>query len=265
MARSNLTLRLQLISRALITGALFHAWLPVQASNCAPQHISESVSVQYVHDGDTIRLSDGRKVRLVGINTPELAHNNQAEQAFAQQARLKLMALLRNSDYRVMLESGLEHKDRYRRTLAHIYLPDGTNIQQAMLESGLATAYTTPPNSRQSNCYKQAELKAQKAGSGLWKLPEYQIKSVSSLNRRDRGFRLIQGRVSQISSDHKGTRILLENRVRLSIAKSDLIYFPPGYIQSLKSKSIVVRGWLHPQKSQFFMSLRHPDAITVNF
>lgn len=220
--------------------------------------------MQYVHDGDTVHLKDGRKVRLIGINTPELARNRQPEQAYARKARLKLMALLRQSNYRIMLSFGPDLIDKYQRTLAHIYLPDGSNIQQAMLEAGLATAYTTPPNATQSACYQRAELKARKAGLGIWQLAEYRIKPAASLNKQERGFRILRGRVSRIVTDHKGTRLLLENKVRLSIRQSDLIYFPPGYIQSLASKHIIVRGWLHPQKHQLFMSLRHPDAITTN-
>ncbi|MCW8956201.1 MAG: thermonuclease family protein, partial [Gammaproteobacteria bacterium] len=162
-ARAKLTLRLQFISRALFTGALFYAWLPAQASNCAPRQISETAKVQYVHDGDTVRLQDGRKLRLIGINSPELARDKRPEQPFAQQARLKLMALLRKSNNRVMLETGPEPKDKYQRTLAHIYLPNGTNIQQTLLAAGMATAITTPPNATQSACYRQAELKAQQA------------------------------------------------------------------------------------------------------
>ncbi|MFW2374894.1 MAG: thermonuclease family protein [Gammaproteobacteria bacterium] len=264
MERSKLTLRLQVISRALFTGALFYAWLPAEAGDCAPRQISESATVQYVHDGDTVRLKDGRKLRLIGINTPELERDQQPEQALAQQARLKLMALLRQSDYRVMLQFGLEPKDKYQRSLAHIYLPNGTNIQQALLENGLATAYTTPPNAQLSDCYRKAELGARTARLGIWQRPEYQIKPVDSLNRREQGFRIIQGRVSRISSGHKGTNIQLQNKVRLSIRKSDLMYFPGGYIASLQSKTITVRGWLHPQKHQFYMRLRHPDAVNID-
>lgn len=261
-ARSKLTLHLQVISRALFTGALFCVWLPAQATNCAPHKISESAKVKYVHDGDTVHLQDGRKLRLIGINTPELARNRQPEQAFAQQARLKLMELLRRSNYQVMLEFGPEPEDRYQRTLAHIYLPDGSNIQQALLAAGMATAITIPPNATQSTCYRQAESEAQKARRGIWQLAEYQIQPVASLSKRDRGFRIIQGRVSRISSNQRGSTLFLDNRVRLQIRKSDLIFFPPGYLESLKSRQIVVRGWLHTDKQRYFMSLRHPDAIS---
>jgi len=263
VARSKLTLRLSVISRALFTGALFCACLPVEAANCAPFKIAETATVQYVHDGDTVRLQDGRKLRLIGINTPELARKQQPEQPLAQQARLKLMALLRQSDYRVMLQYGLQPKDKYQRSLAHIYLPNGSNIQQALLEAGLATAYTTPPNAQLSDCYRRAELGARKARLGIWQLPQYQIRPVSSLKRQEQGFRIIQGRVSRITSNSKGTNIYLQNKLRLSIRKSDLKYFPAEYMQSLKSKPVIVRGWLHYQKHQFFMSLRHPEAIST--
>ena len=55
------------------------------------------------------------------------------------------------------LAYGNQRLDRYGRTLAHAYLPDGLNLQAWLIEQGHAIAFTTPPNDRMSDCYRQRE------------------------------------------------------------------------------------------------------------
>ena len=55
----------------------------VSAQNCPSSHYDESVTIKHVHDGDTVKLVDGRKIRLIGINAPEVAKDGQAAEAYA--------------------------------------------------------------------------------------------------------------------------------------------------------------------------------------
>ena len=58
--------------------------LPVWANtDCSSQRYDETTSIRYIHDGDTLHLKDGRKVRLIGINTPEVAHGDKTAEAFS--------------------------------------------------------------------------------------------------------------------------------------------------------------------------------------
>jgi endonuclease YncB( thermonuclease family) len=262
VARSKAIRHLLIFSRALVYSALFYASLPVQASNCKLDRIDTTAIVARVHDGDTLRLTDQRKVRLIGINTPELARDQQAEQAFARQARQALIQLLRSSNNRISMRYGQQRTDKYQRTLAHLYLPDGRNIQQLLISQGLATAFTTPPNNQLSHCYRQAEQAAIKQALGIWSLPEYQVKQLHQLDASDKGFRRVEGKVSQVRHSSKASWIQLGNQLRLRIKKADRINFSPGQLDQLKGKTIRVRGWLHPNKQHYFMNLRHPDAIT---
>ncbi len=262
MARSKAIRPLLIFSRALVYSALFYASSPVLASNCTLDHIDATAIVAHVHDGDTLRLTDRRKIRLIGINTPELARDQQAEQSFARQARQALIQLLRPSNNRISIRYGQQRHDKYQRTLAHLYLPDGRNIQQLLIRQGLATAFTTPPNNQLSSCYRQAEQAAIKQGLGIWSLPEYQVKQLHQLSIKDEGFRRIEGRVTRVDHNPKASWIQLGNQLRIRIKKNDLIYFTPGQLDHLKGKLIRVRGWLHPNKNHYFMNLRHPDAIT---
>ncbi|WP_423814444.1 thermonuclease family protein, partial [Pseudomonas viridiflava] len=80
-----------------------------------------SVVVQRVVDGDSLRLSDGRSVRMIGLNTPELGKQGRSDEPLAVAARLRLQALVDASGGRVGLRPGKQVKDHYGRTLAHIY------------------------------------------------------------------------------------------------------------------------------------------------
>ncbi len=56
----------------------------------------ERVSVTHVYDGDTIKLDDGRKIRLIGINATESGRAGQPDQPFAAEARDRLRSLIKS-------------------------------------------------------------------------------------------------------------------------------------------------------------------------
>jgi len=260
--------------RVLIIGALFFGLFfnliiatpafstpELTARPCPPRSIDESVRVAYVHDGDTLKLQDGRKIRLIGINTPEVSRKNRPAQAFAYQARDALRQLVKQTDFKVSLSFGVDRQDKYNRTLAHLYLADGTNIQARLIELGLATAFTTPPNDRQADCYRHTEAVAIKSSRGIWSLDEYGIKASTQLTRHDRGFRRIQGRVERIKQSKKALWIHMLGEVRIRIDATDLYNFDVYSLQQLEGKKIRVRGWLHAKKKGHFMMLRHPSSL----
>ena len=85
--------------------------------NCVSKHFGESATVKYVHDGDTVKLIDGRKVRLIGINAPEVARENRKAEDYALPARDLLIALLLKHNNHIQLVHGVESKDHYQRLL----------------------------------------------------------------------------------------------------------------------------------------------------
>jgi len=255
--------------------AASHAHAVNRVSVCPPQHIDESARVNYVYDGDTLQLEDGRKVRLMGIDTPEIfsRHGHIAENIkhSGEQAKATLKQLLSQSNQRVGLAFGAQRFDRYQRTLAHVYLPDGKNLQATLISQGRAIAFTTPPNDRMSDCYQQQEALAIKQKLGIWKLPQYQLKRTGQLTTSSDGFHRLHGKVTRIWQRHHRLTLFLDNRVEVKIRRIDLPNFNAHMLSSLENKNIEIRGWLHLKKSTqaeqnspvFIMSLRHPDAIKV--
>ena len=105
--------------RCLLTGiflfVVFAAWSETSAQNW--------VAVRWVADGDTIILKDGRRVRYIGIDTPEVAHENRRAEPMGQAAKAFNSELV--SGRRIRLEKDREEKDRYGRILAYVYREDG--------------------------------------------------------------------------------------------------------------------------------------------
>jgi micrococcal nuclease len=258
---------MMLFKKALIVSAFFCGsafFIPLSLANCPPDHINETATVLRIYDGDTVKLKDGRKIRLTGIDTPELGRNNRPTQAYASKAKNALIKLLKQSDNKIGLSFGVERHDKYKRTLAHLYLPDGSSIQAFLLRNGFATAFTTPPNDHFTDCYQTAELKARNSHRGIWSLNKYKVKRINQLTSSDKGFRRVEGKVTSISQSKKAFWITLQGNLKIRIANKDLLYFDKHSLNQLKNKNIRIRGWLHPRKKGYFMALRHPSALLTN-
>ena len=116
-----------------------------------------------VHDGDTltVSLNGGKeKVRLIGIDAPELTQTPWGTQAQEALERLVL-------DRIVQLETDITEPDQYGRLLAYVYT-GGTFVNLELLKQGQAVLYTVPPNVAHVDEYRKAQDEAQQAGQGVW-------------------------------------------------------------------------------------------------
>lgn len=122
--------------------------------------------VKWVNDGDTIVLTTGERVRYIGINAPEIDHENQKAQPQGYQARAFNKKLVLSQ--RIRFEYDQERADRYGRTLAYVYLADGSFLNVRLLQAGLAFYLYLKPNLKYSNMLLQAQRKAMELKKGLW-------------------------------------------------------------------------------------------------
>ena len=130
-----------LMKKASLAGAFFvpAIWLSAAQAEVfcpAPAAVS-TFEVQRVVDGDTVRLKDGRRVRMIGVNAPETGKKGRPDEPFAVAARQRLQGLVDTSGGRVGVVLGREGKDRYGRTLAHLYGANGANLEAQLLAEGL--------------------------------------------------------------------------------------------------------------------------------
>jgi endonuclease YncB( thermonuclease family) len=229
-----------------------------------------------VHDGDTVHLEDGRKVRLIGINTAELERDDAPAEAFATEARDALIAAIAAHNNRVGLVYGVERHDRYKRTLAHLFTPDGENIQAQLLLQGMATAIAHPPNIAYSECYARQEKTARCDGAGIWSNPQQLILKAADLDAKSRGYHLVTGKVEHISQTTKGVWIFM-SQLMLGIPRENLAGFDQAELLSLHGKQLTSRGWIQPEsrkqakkkfrhgrKVKYYMHIRHPSAIEIS-
>jgi endonuclease YncB( thermonuclease family) len=278
------------LKRALFCSALFYVLLTAPAfadsgSNnpsgadepvlCPPQRIEQTARVNYVYDGDTLQLESGRKIRLIGIDTPEVFSRKHHIPADIKQqgleARDALQALLNQSSRQVQLAYGQQARDRYGRTLAHVFLPDGTNLQAELISRGHAIAFTTPPNDRMSDCYRTQEQRARQQQLGIWQLPQYQIRYTQHTLGHLGGFHRLQGQVTEVTQSKSRIRLQLGPQLEINIYKNDWTNFSLHQLLNLQGKTVRVRGWVKPLKHsnktadtppRYRLTLRHRDALT---
>jgi len=127
-----------------------------------------AATVEYVHDGDTLFLTDGTKVRLLGIDTPEVGEHREC---YGDEARELLRDLLPEGTH-VQVLADVQPLDQYGRSLLFIYAEDGTGdtvlVNLELIERGAAEAVVLPPNVLFADELEAAEDRAQAAGLGMW-------------------------------------------------------------------------------------------------
>ncbi|MCK5355033.1 MAG: thermonuclease family protein, partial [Methyloprofundus sp.] len=137
--------------------------------NASIYKLTESFSyykVKKVYDGDTLLLMDGRKIRLLGINTPEIEHSNQTAQAGGDAARKWLTQQLLGT--RIRLEFDQQKRDKYKRHLAHIFTEQDVHINRELVRLGFASTSIFPPNLKYVPEFLVAEQAAEAKHLGIW-------------------------------------------------------------------------------------------------
>jgi micrococcal nuclease len=145
---------------ALLTLALAATPLACAARQQEPR-VDDSCVVRTVADGDSFRCADGRRVRLIGIDSPE-----SQQRPYGDQARRALLELLRAGPA-VHLESDVAPTDRHGRLLAYVWIGP-VLVNEAMVRDGWAVLYTVPPNVKYADRLGRAQNEARARGAGLW-------------------------------------------------------------------------------------------------
>lgn len=163
-----------LISCIMLMGCITIKTLGGQAASKA-ENKNKPVSFRVVRvvDGDTIVINYGakkEKLRLIGINTPEIKHPTKGQEVFGREASAYAKKLLDNRDIEVKFD--VQKRDKYGRLLGYVYLEDGTFVNANLIEQGYAQVMTVPPNVKYADYFKRLQRKAKSAEKGLWKITE---------------------------------------------------------------------------------------------
>lgn len=255
------------LRKASLVGAfcVFLLWLSAAQAFCPVRRDLPIVTVQQVIDGDSIRLTDGRSVRLIGINAPEMGRQGRPAEAFAEAARQRLAGLIEASAGQLGLLLGDRPRDRYGRTLAHLYDRDGNNIEAQLLADGLAYWVAVPPNLELLDCLQAAEQQARTARRGLW----WQPQTVSPGAIHKSGFMRIRGQVRQVVRNRGGVWLEMEGPLVLHIAPQAQTLLDRQWLQSLQGNRVIARGWVVERpnrpvdRARWMLPVTHPLMLTM--
>jgi len=152
---------MQILRTALVFAA---AGIPTFV-RAQPPARSELVLVKSVIDGDTISVTAFGRVRLLGIDAPEISHGLDTPAPFGKEARDKLSGLVLHRWIR--LETEGPALDIYNRHLAYVLTEDGQCVNTVLVREGLARVSAREPISRLAEL-KRAEADAQTFRRGIW-------------------------------------------------------------------------------------------------
>jgi micrococcal nuclease len=118
--------------------------------------------VTKIIDGDTIELENGKKVRYIGIDTPEMKGN----ECFAHEAREKNRQLVEGK--RVKLAKDVSETDKYGRLLRFVYTEQGDFVNNILVRDGFASIASYPPDISKQELFRASMQEAMQQNRGLW-------------------------------------------------------------------------------------------------
>ena len=163
-----------------LVGVASYVWYK-QAPVAMPQPSERSAYVvSRVVDGDTIKLTSVERVRLIGVDTPEVHESDKlvrdarrigkdgdVVKRLGEKSSQFTRKMVDNK--KVILKFDIKKTDRYGRLLAYVYLEDGTFINAEIIRQGYGQVMTIPPNVKYSDLFLNLERQARQNKKGLWK------------------------------------------------------------------------------------------------
>jgi endonuclease YncB( thermonuclease family) len=194
----------------LASASLFLALAASAAAEECPLRGTVSATVAVAIDGATLSLTDGREIRLAGVEAPPrpLALAASASWPSEELSRAGLERLVSGGS--LSLSPASANPDRYGRTHVYAFLPDGGSLQAALAAEGLVRVRWFPNENGCFGSFLAAEAGARQARRGLWGDAEYAIRTADdpSLPARNGLYDLVEGRV--VSVGHGSRMIFLD-------------------------------------------------------
>jgi micrococcal nuclease len=128
-------------------------------------------AVARVIDGDTFEANVNgavEKVRVIGIDTPEIVDPRKPVECFGVEASNRAEVILSGQKVRLEYDPAQGERDKYARLLRHVFLEDGTNFGLLMIREGYAHEYTYAVPCKYQQEYKEAQNYARENSLGLW-------------------------------------------------------------------------------------------------
>lgn len=236
------------------------------------------VEVVKVIDGNTVRISDGRELRISGIRAPgpPLGRKNAREFPYAVQAK-DLLKRIGGGDFQIFYNGG--RIDRHGRIIGHLFarpyvIEDqeltiaGALVSAIMLYHGMARV--DDPASYK-NCYRSMyrwEESAREMERGIWADPFYQIRKADKVEADIDSFQLVEGKVLSAASTRSGMYLNFGRSWRTDFT---ILIAPPYFGPfegagfdplALEGRYIRVRGWITEENGPMIRAT-HPSQIEI--
>ena len=234
----------------------------------------EKGTVASVIDGETLKLADGRIVRLIGAKAPmpPLGYHGDDPWPLVEEAKEALSRAASGKE--VELRYGGSRTDRHGYALAQVYVIGGVEpvwLQQDLVGQGLARVYSFSDN---RSCVTQllaSEAEAREKRLGVWASPAYRIESADDLERLGRltrSYQLVEGTV--LSVGQGAGRIYLnfardwKSDFTVSVERKDVAAFTASGmdLNALAGKRVRVRGWVMWRNGPM-IEATHPEQIEL--
>lgn len=226
---------------------------------CPSAEWDETVTLQKINDGDTITLDNGRLVRFIGINTPEINHRaiNQSE-PYAIEAKALLEKYIRPGD-KLHLVYDKTKQDKYGRKLAYVYSKTGRDLGLLQLKAGFAQHWVIGTNDKFWRCYQEAQRHAKLRKKGIWS--DFTASSAKRLQKSDKGYTYISGRITAKQQTEKGLSLVLDRHLSIFISKTHLRRFSGSDVDLSLHSKILIYGKLYFSHNKPKLRLYHPAQI----
>ena len=231
-------------------------------------------AVERVVDGDTVVLEGGTRVRVLGIDAPELEHDSAVVRALAQGARTELARLLAGRS--VVLLVGMPATDKYGRTLAYVErvaIGKGAplDVGAALLASGHAQVF--PAAHPRQEAYRKLQREARDAGRGLWApdgrnalglVVELETDAAGAANHVGRHVRATDV-VRRVTRTPKGLFAELGPApgLRLVVFPSQLSLFPDDVAARWRGSRLAVTGTVAIYRDRAEIVIDDPEQVQV--
>lgn len=218
--------------------------------------------VVVVYDGDTIKVRSAqgveRRVRLIGIDTPEIGSDSTDEELEALLAkRFAFHHLYRRN---VKLSYDKEREDKYGRLLAYVWT-DSVLFNELILREGFARAYLKFPFKMEEK-FVQAQKRAQERGRGFWYEGAYPVIAIPQVGQHIGKLSRVRFVCSRMRKSGSMLFLLAEDSRFAAIIQEERRYLF-GDIRGLEGRTIQVFGFLEDYRGQPQIMLFFPSQIEV--
>lgn len=144
--------------------------LPTTIRGAIERHQPGLYSVNHFIDGDTIAVNmngHSEKVRFIGVDTPETHKPNTPVQCYGPAAAAFTKATIGAQRVRLVSDALSTDRDRYGRLLRYVYLPDGTDVDEELIQTGHGFYYPYFPFTKAKQ-FAAVEQTAMTTHRGLW-------------------------------------------------------------------------------------------------